>query len=185
VSLLTRFAVGAAGVVITGLSGLWAAFRAVEWAAGVATMPGNVGETQKALANLLNRLSEQVPNTLVLVAVGCLFLFGLLMMTWAIRRPQLIQTSAANQERTPSPPDAPKASDPARDERLRMRKENERLALEIERMRLLQKGGSPLPRPKTVLAPANGMKERQAKHDLAVFCGLCLRLLPAGMHRAE
>src|SRR4051812_45065798 len=79
---------GAGGVLLTGVSTLWAGFKIAEWAAGVATMPGNVTETQLAIVRILNRISEQDPNTSVLVGVAALFMFGLVLMSWAIRRSQ-------------------------------------------------------------------------------------------------
>ena len=91
-SMLGRAVVGGAGLLITSASAIFGAFKFIEWSFGLATMPGNIDETQSTLAAFLKWLPEKDPNVAVLVAVGGLFLFGLLMMAWAIRRTQ----SAAN-----------------------------------------------------------------------------------------
>jgi hypothetical protein len=55
-SLMSRIAVGAAGLLLTTTSSLFGAFKFVEWAFGLATMPGNVSETESKLAAFLGWL---------------------------------------------------------------------------------------------------------------------------------
>lgn len=85
-TIVSRIVVGGAGLLLAGVSSAFAAFKGIEWAFGLATMPDNVDETQSKLASFFEWLLRQDPNTAVLIAVGCLFAFGLYMMAWAVRR---------------------------------------------------------------------------------------------------
>ena len=58
-SVLGRAAVGGAGLLLTSASAIFGAFKFVEWAFGLATMPGNIDETQSALTGILKWLLEK------------------------------------------------------------------------------------------------------------------------------
>jgi hypothetical protein len=101
-----------------------------------------------------------------------------LWLIWLSRSPTERAPANADTDPSRSTKSTPNVSDPARDERLRMRKENQRLAREVERLRLQQPTASVAQTPPSIegseqsrlrAVDLESADTKRAKHRLVVF----------------